>query len=67
MQLFIWARRLAGTRSLKLMDEEMVPVLSPQLYDDVEMTPQNLTRLPLLHLETRSDDAPGTTGLIGRI
>lgn len=43
------------TQSLKLMDEEMLPVLSPQLCGKGEMTPQNLTRLPLLHLETRAD------------
>ena len=43
------------TQSIKLMDEELVPVLSPQLCEGEDMIPQTLTRLPLLHLETRAD------------
>ncbi len=44
----------AGTETIKLMDEEVVPVVSPDLIANAEfLVPLDLVSLPLLHLETR--------------
>ena len=43
-----------GTNSLKLMDEEMVPVVSPDLCPTLELGPERFTQFPLLQLETRA-------------
>lgn len=44
-----------GTRALKLMDEQVLPVFSPALGRAGGRGPQDLTDLPLLHLESRRD------------
>lgn len=46
-----------GAEALKLMDEHLVPVMAPSLLKSSLLKPgasaQDMTRLPLLHLETR--------------
>lgn len=43
-----------GTTGLKLMDEELVPVLSPELIPGQLPRPKDIVGLPLLQLESRS-------------
>ena len=44
-----------GARGLYLMDEEMIPVVSPELMAASKLTSvEDVARLPLLHLQTRS-------------
>ena len=46
----------AGTRSVRLMDEDVVPVCSPHwLAGQAALTPQALAQLPLLQQTTRPD------------
>jgi DNA-binding transcriptional LysR family regulator len=46
----------AGTRSVRLMDEDVVPVCSPSwLAGEATLTPQALAQLPLLQQTTRPD------------
>lgn len=44
----------SGTNSLKLMEEEMLPVVSPKLCSASDLTPARLAQVPLLQLETRA-------------
>lgn len=43
-----------GTNSIKLMEEEVLPVVSPDLCKRADLSPQKLMQLPLLQLETRA-------------
>ncbi len=43
----------AGTGSMHLMNEDVVPVFSPNLADPKTLKAGDIARLPLLHLETR--------------
>lgn len=43
-----------GTNALKLMDEELLPVVSPDLCSVSKLNPERFSKLPLLQLETRA-------------
>lgn len=43
-----------GTHSLKLMEEEVLPVVSPELCNGPILTAKRLTQVPLMQLQTRT-------------